>query len=85
MFKSDEGIVFTIDYSDTEDSPSSSETSGDSGVNIFRRKPRMRGITECSDGTEERLKLRDRLDRVSKPSCVSDEVARKLCGFVKEH
>ena len=85
LFQSEEGIVFTIDYADKDDSHSSSATSEDSGVDIFRRKPRTRGITECSDGTEERLKLRDRLDRVSRPSCVSGEVARKLSSLVKEH
>ena len=75
MFQSDEGIVFTIDYADKEESRSSTATSEDSGVDIFRRNPRTRGITECSDGTEERLKL----------SCVSGEVARKLSSLVKEH
>ena len=74
--------MFTIDK---EESCSSSATSEDSGVDIFRRRPRTRGITECSDGTEERIKLRDRLDRVSRPSCVSGEVARKLSSLVKEH
>jgi len=76
--ESDEGIVFTIDDTDNSDSPSSTATSTDSGVNFGRRKPRTRGITECSEGAEDRLKLRQRLDRVSRPSCVSGEVARKL-------
>ena len=77
--------MFTIDYADKEESRSSTAISEDSGVDIFRRNQRTRGITECSDGTEERLKLRDRLDRVSRPSCVSGEVARKLSSLVKEH
>jgi len=82
--ESDEGIMITIDDTDNTDSQSSTATSTDSGVNFARRKPRTRGITECLDGDDERLKLGQRLDRVSRPSCVSAEVARKLSSLVTE-
>ena len=42
-------------------------------------------MIECSDGTEERLKLRDILDHVSRPNCVSGDVARKLSSLVQVH
>jgi len=76
--------MITIDDTDNTDSQSSTATSTDSGVNFARRKPRTRGITECLDGDDERLKLGQRLDRVSRPSCVSAEVARKLSSLVTE-
>ena len=58
--------MITIDDTDNSDSQSSTATSTDSGVNFARRKPRTRGITECLDGDDERLKLGQRLDRVSR-------------------
>ena len=73
--------MFTIDYA--EDSRSSTERSEDSGVEI--RQLRKRGMTECSEGTEERVKMQERLDKKSRPSCVVGEMARKLSSLVHQH
>jgi len=82
MSEVDEGLVFTIDEPEIEDTSENTATSDDSGVHIPRRKPRTRGITECLEETEERLKLQAKLDRISRPSCVSGEITRKLSSLV---
>jgi len=81
LSESEDGIMFTIDYA--EDSRSSTERSEDSGVGV--RQQRKRGMTECSEGTEEKEKLQERLDKKSRPSCVLGEMARKLSSLVHHH
>ena len=74
------GVVFKIEESD--DSTASSE---DSGIQSERRGRRVRLMTESEEGEEEgegegEAKLRTRLGRVSRPSCVYNEMARKVSG-----
>jgi len=61
------------------DSRSGTATSVDSGLGkeIPERRARTRGITECEGDAEQRNNMKIRLDKVSRPSNVSAEVAWK--------
>ena len=77
----DGGFVFKIEESDdTYDSRGSTATSEDSGIDSSGRRLRLMTESSEEDGTEERL--RSRLGRVSRPSCVYNEMVRKTSAIV---
>jgi len=61
---------------ETNDSRGGTATSVDSGFDMTPYK-RRRGITECEESPDHRVKMRERLDRVSRPSSVAAEMKRK--------
>jgi len=66
------------------DSRAGTASSVDSGMEISDRKPRRRGITECEESPEHRVKMKERLDRVARPSSVRAELTLKESGEMSE-
>ena len=81
-------FVFKLDESeDLSDSRASTATSEDSGiVSGGRRAGRQRLMTECEEEEEEEVReerLNCRLGRISRPSCVYNEMVRKMSGVTE--
>eukprot|EP00092_Neocalanus_flemingeri_P017441 GFUD01018866.1.p1 GENE.GFUD01018866.1~~GFUD01018866.1.p1 ORF type:complete len:707 (+),score=235.26 GFUD01018866.1:51-2171(+) len=81
----DEAVMFNIDDGQSN-SRGGTATSIDSGLgkDMHERKPRTRGITECEGDPEQQIKMKQKLDRVARPSSVSALNALKLSGLIPE-
>eukprot|EP00092_Neocalanus_flemingeri_P024251 GFUD01026300.1.p1 GENE.GFUD01026300.1~~GFUD01026300.1.p1 ORF type:complete len:702 (+),score=228.46 GFUD01026300.1:124-2229(+) len=81
----DEAVMLNMDDGQSN-SRGGTATSIDSGLgkDMHERKPRTRGITECEGDPEQQVKMKQKLDRVARPSSVSALNALKLSGLIPE-
>ena len=76
------GVVFNMESVESDDSRASTASSQDSGIHSEGRGRRLRLMTECEDEETSGARISARLGRVSRPSCVYNEMVRKMSGIL---